>query len=382
MFDVLFQCVKDRFPKLNWKLGSVIRSLLIDPLEKIGSEVDAYSTKLKQNSELQRIIDDPIGKNDELDYWMYQLGLQLPATKSARGEVTLCLSSTDVDFTVPVGAAFTWNDGTLLRAEKAVQVNGKTVDKDNRTIAVPVISAADIAVDIQEGASVVWDAAPDSVVDMYVSSAITGGLTSDSENSKAALIRATLVQPSVCGADAILSAMIRKFGTTIVDVKLGPISKLSAGLASEVSLYIKQRDLPRMRDNKYTFDAVEEAIKWISSTQCGAPFAIVGKAPICAFVNLQIDVGGLDINEAVRSEITSYINHSKLDAVLSDTDIKQILGTYGYTVERPILYTATMDTGTGVYAVSQTGGLYISPSLASEVKPVAMYCSFDNIKTY
>lgn len=377
MFDVLLQTVKDRFPKLNWKLGSVIRSLLLDPMERIGRDVDTYVAKATLASDISELLRHPTGRGEELDHWLAQMNITMPEPKDREGTVAVvCDGSTSI--TVPEGSAFSWNNGVILLAKASVTGTKDTMvklDTGLYLLEVPVVAYGDSSVTLSKGSSVVWSSAPDTVVDMYVLVPVAGGLSPSSDQAKAAIISSALSQPLACGEEAILSSLVRRFGHCIVDVKSDTgIRYPETGYVTP--LYIKCDD----SSNESILAGVSA---WLNSSQAGSPFSFRLTSPIKVSVKLQIDTNGSeDIPAAALGDICDYINGSKFNASLSDTDIKQILGTYGYTVERPILYTATMDTGTGVYAVSQTGGLYISPSLASEVKPVAMYCSFDNIKTY
>ena len=59
LFDALLQSMRDRFPKLSWKLGSVIRTLLLEPLVSISDEITKYSDKLANISNIKAFLDDP-----------------------------------------------------------------------------------------------------------------------------------------------------------------------------------------------------------------------------------------------------------------------------------------------------------------------------------
>ena len=381
MFDVLFQCVKDRFPKLNWKLGSVIRSLLIDPLEKISNEVDAYTDKLRAMTDLRELLDSPARREDELDNWMLQLGLSLPENKNATGQIALICDATD-SFTVAAGTSFTWNEGVILLAAERVDVNENSlvsIGNDLYRILIPVVASGPYDIALDAGSPVAWGSAPDSVVDMFTYTPITGGVSEDSIQTKVALIKAALTQPAMCGADAIRSALIRKYGPSIVDVKLG--RRLTDNAAATVPVYIKQAALPRIVEGEYVYHTVNEAIRWMNSEQCGSPFKLVGMLPTYASVSLQINTGGVDLSINALSAICEYINGSALDKALSDSELKSIISSYGYTVTGAILYTAAIDSG-AVGTTTQAGGLHLTGKVTGSGAPVALYCTLDNIKTY
>lgn len=376
-FDILFQCIKDRFPKLNWKLGSVLRSLLVDPLEKISIDIDKYLASIDSRSNLQGLLESPAGRDAELDYWMRQLGIPAPAEVSAHGEVTICYEP-GAGFTIPEGSLFTWNNGTaVVAARKIVADGGSPRDSRLCKVAVPVTSSSSPAVDIAVGASVVWSAAPDNVTDMYVSTAITGGCSSDSPTAKAALIRAALGTPAMAGSDNIRTALVRKFGASIVDVRCGQKSQVKGFV--EVPLYVKPRAIPQA-SGSVAIEPLTAVEEWLNSTQTGSPFKMICSSPATVMLSIQLDLGGRPLTDSARSAITEYINGKSLDAGVDDAEISAILAPFGQVVKSPILYVADV-LGTS-RRIAQTGAMRLSHVIGTNIAPTAIYSSFDNIKTY
>lgn len=375
MFDVLFQSIKDKFPKLNWKLGSVVRSLIVDPLEQLSADVNSYVAKLTLATDLNNLLNNPVGRDEELDRWLVELGITLPAQPASTGTVAIICDALDPDLIVPAGTEFSWNDGTSLLA--AETVTGDNLEKYGRNMfrmEVPVTSYSDHTTTLSSGCPLVWGSAPDTVIDIFVATPVSGGLRVNSVQAKAALIRAALQQPLVCGESAILATLIRKFGTTIVDVRVGKNINAPDSSGYVTPLYVKYASYPGA-DHLF----VEP---WLNSTQCGSPFKFEEHAPLFIPVSIQLHIGSTDVSQNMLEDICDYVNGSKLDATLSDAAVGAIVNDYGYTLKSGTLYTASVPVTGGTHAISQVGGLHVYTASGEKVLPKAMYCSLDNIKVY
>ena len=445
MFDILFQHIKDRFPQLSWKLGSVVRTLLIDPLTEIGTEVDAYTDSLKSSLDLHKLLDSPAGRDAELDVWMNRLRLSLPEPRQAAGSVALICDSADQSFTVAAGTTFRWPGGVSLRSTQRVDVSSETLTQLGPyvyRIVIPVAADSDARASIGAGTAVVWDEAPATVTDMYVYSAVTGGQTSASAQAKAAMIKSALEQPTVCGASSILASLVRKFGPTIVDVAL--TSRVENGGNVSVPLYIKQSTPPSKvdfdnvpatyngdsyivripaacictldkvldasgnptiptkvavsSDAEYieigvpaggdyhvqctAFESANAAAEWLNSVQCGSPFRMQARTPALADIGIQLNIGTSDLSANARAAICDFINGSVLGATISDEDLRKILSEYGYSLNGASVYTAQIR-GVGLdTSVTRTGSLTLSAHTELGSIPTAAYCTYTNIEAF
>ena len=261
LFDVIMQGMRDSFPKLNWKLGSVIRSLLVEPLTGISKQIAEYSNKLEQSLDLENIVNHPAGKDTELNIWMDRLGIPEIDPVPATGTVMLVLNE-PIDLTIVEGARFTWGDEITLYSTKRTDwdISSYRAVSSNRYMAeIEVTTQTGSAVSLSSGDPLNWENAPDAVVDIYVQSPITGG-HSGSYRDKANAIRSLLSSPTAGGEDSIRASVLRQFGNKICDVQLG--SRKFSGAVSEVPIFVKQsaapslidiQITPEVKDNKFTF---------------------------------------------------------------------------------------------------------------------------------
>lgn len=449
LFDVILQGMRDSFPKLNWKLGSVIRSLLVAPLTKISDQLSEHMAEVTSSLDLESLVNSPTGHDAELDAWMSRLGIALPDPVPSTGSVAVILNS-PISLTIPEGAAFTWEDDVTVYAVNRTdwtESNYKKLAPGVYMAEVPVSTRGGSAVSIGSNEPINWSNAPDEVTDVYVLSPVSGGHTNNAQD-KAELIRAALAAPSMFGEEAIRSAVIRRWGNIIADVKLGQRSDISA-TGSVVPIFIKQAALPAeqetraasviygadtvqfrintsgvveilgvwtsngveiqttqeqvgelgtpgsycvftaarppvdlvyyVRTIKYT-DAVS-VVEWLNSTQNGLPFKMYAKLPVLCSVYLNINTGGETVTTEAKAALCSYINQAPLDATLSDTDIKAILTSYGYSVNSAILYVGFLHTPEGARpSMAQTGSFVCTGQHTNA--PAALYCSVEHIATY
>lgn len=257
LFDIVLQSLRDSFPKLNWKMGSVLRTLLVEPLITVSDSVKKYTKQYESSLNLESIVNSPAGKESELNRWMDILGIADAEQVPASGTVAVILSD-NINLTVVEGARFTWNDEvTLFATEQSNWGPGAKSYRQlssNRYVAeIPVNTTEGSAISLNSGAPVNWENAPDEVVDMYVQSPISGG-HSNGVQDKAAAIRSLLASPTACGEDSIRASLIRQFGSRLCDVKL---SRQNVGVAPTVSMYIKQSAMPA----DYSYSITPEVVR-------------------------------------------------------------------------------------------------------------------------
>lgn len=457
IFDVVLQGMRDSFPKLNWKLGSVIRTLLVDPITVISEHVEQYTKRYEDSFNLESLLNSPAGKDAELDRWMARLGIAEAEPTPATGTVAILLTE-NISMTVVEGARFTWNDEIDLYASRRTDWGPsarayKQLTSGVYLAEVEVTTLPGASISLDSGSPVNWENAPEEVADIYIHSPVSGG-HSNGVQDKAAALRAFLAAPTACGEDAMRASVLRQFGNRLCDAALGPriIDKRST-----VSLYLKQSAAPsvlsydaipevvktedgnilrfkvdtegvievigattnsgipvawelnsalssgtlgdsgsyRIYDAPYTnqstlgysievkkyIDAADAA-SWLNSTQRGLPFNIISKLPAFANVSLQINTGGMPLSTAAKNAICEYINGSKLNATISDNEIKSILTTFGYVVTGTIIYVGALRCGDRATSATSSGSLSLVGRLLVNDIPVAMYCNANNITSY
>lgn len=244
IFDVVLQGMRDSFPKLNWKLGSVIRTLLVEPLKVVNSQVEKYTKQYEDSLNLEALVNSPAGKDTELNLWMARLGIAEAEPTPATGTVAIILTN-NINMTVVEGARFTWNDEITLYATRRtdwgpVNRSYKQLSADAYLAEIEVTTLPGAAISLNSGSPVNWDNAPEEVSDIYIHSPVSGG-HSNGPQDKAAAIRALLAAPTACGEDSIRAAILRQYGNRLCDAAIGPriVDRLST-----VSLYLKQSSMP------------------------------------------------------------------------------------------------------------------------------------------
>ena len=248
LFDTVFQTFKDKLPNISWKFGSVVRTLIVDPLVKLDEAIDSYSSKLEQSYDLQAILDDPAANEEFIDMWLDLLGIVIPSNTASTGTVVLTLNSQE-EMTITENVVFSWGDTTLLRVSETTTWGGDSgnpmqfVSPGLYKIEIPVTTDSDFPCNLAHGTPLNWDAAPNTVQEIYVGSPVTGGVTQTAA-AKALLLKTALDEPSTCGKSAMLTGLVRNFGPVFSDVLNGPrvVSFGNSGL----SVYVKQTELPRI----------------------------------------------------------------------------------------------------------------------------------------
>lgn len=251
LFDVILQGIKDSFPKLNWKLGSVIRTLLVDPLTEIGEEVSSYVDAATENLDIEAVVNDPVGKDEALDMWMTRLGIAIPEATPSSGTLAI-LRSDNEKMTIPAGMSFGWGDDIIVYASERTEWNPtdyKQIAEGVYLAEIGVTTDVGSAISIGANEPMNWTNAPDAVTDVYVSSPICGG-HDNSAQEKADLIRATLTSPGTFGAESIKSALVRKYGNVIADASLGYRTTVKG--INQVPVFIKQSAEPAKLDREVT----------------------------------------------------------------------------------------------------------------------------------
>jgi hypothetical protein len=245
--NILLQEVRDKFPKLDWNLGSVVRELVIEPLSKLGDDLDQYIANAKASLDVQNICANPTKYEDELDEWVDRLGISPPETRASSGTVRITKESPD-RMVIPAGTQFSWNDEVVVYTQETYVATkvGSDQDLDNRleyvsyggsafSVDIPVIGYVGGG-SVASGAPLNWSGAPDDVYDIHVGSAISGGVSSFNVHEKAAKILDALTPDALSGEACIRKALRLNFPDYVRDVVVGEkdVKKPYA-----VSLYVK-----------------------------------------------------------------------------------------------------------------------------------------------
>lgn len=440
LFDTVLQTLRDRMPNLSWKVGSLVRELLVEPLTYIGTSVDRVIADIQKTENISEALADPVNNEDTLDVWMKRLRIGVSAVRKSTGTVTITFSGTDT-LIIPESTEFSWGDSVRVFSIGYMEVsplNG-TVTRlggDCYSINIPVETTDTTGYTLSIGTKLNWSSAPARVLDIYVSSTVTGGSTGLSANEKARLIDAHLGNAAICGEQTTLNALVREFGESVCDIRFGDRVQ-AAGLVT-VPAYIKQSSAPQTvdiplsesGDGSYTLPADQvvtvaevtdslgnvrqftadysssdniqinvvgspaskltaSTIKytetaaiadWLNARQRGVAAVFKAATPIYCEIGVRIPYIG-ELPEAATAAVSEYINHVGFDAVLKDSDIVTILGTYGVIPNGALNYSAEVKHRNISRLLSQVGGINLSTVLGTSGEPVAVYCPINKVIT-
>lgn len=444
LFNTVLASVKERMPGISWRVGSLVRELLVQPLVHIGEIIDDYVNKREKLADIFAALDNPDENEDVLDYWITELGLTKDTnstSETSSGLVGLIIKGYD-KVEIPANSVFSWGDNLLLRSSSFVEIDPRTPSTYKAQLVNGVV-VADIPVVVDDstiglvgvGTKLNWSEAPDSVIDIYVSSPIQATTSALSAQAKATLIRSLLTTPSMCGEDTILSGLVRKFGTAICDVKLKKatsntgragtdiwVKQSTSPVVDHISLKVYDSSIINIQDptiiavnsvtdsNKRNLafqasfsdagltiatgdkingsvyvEAVrytnsKEAIDWLNRTQIGGGALFVAKAPAYCELELNIPCGGA-LSAEVLAAISTRINDSQLSPCITDRNISSILADRGLTLNQPIIYTATVYYNGNINVYTQVGSINFSGLSRINDTPVAVYCPTNKITT-
>ena len=243
LYDLVVQELKDKCSDINWKMGSLLRELLVEPLGVIENKVAGYINQLIADNSLNTALENPAEYESTLNSWMSKLNITAPEGSQATGSVVIVLSER-VDLLVPQRASLSCGSVSLT-TDKVYNVSADSLIKlsdDAYYTEIPVLSTTITDANIPSGKPVTWGAAPEQVTDIYVGSAITGGIRTLTAQDKANRISAVLSSGGLVGEYAIKSALINAFPDNIADVKC---AGSTASDPYKSLLFIKQRTLPK-----------------------------------------------------------------------------------------------------------------------------------------
>ena len=388
LFNTLFQTIKTELPNLNWKLGSAIRTLVVDPLSVMSANIDKAVSAISAVNELDAALAAPSEHEGVLDIWMRKLNIQQQLSATSSTGTIKIVRTNAAPMTIEAGTEFTWDSSVYLVATKTTMWG--IAGGSNYDVLVPgsayvaeltVVATSDYPVSISSGSPINWHGADENVLDVYVANPVTGGVVLNAE-TKAKLIQGHLESPTMCGSAGVRSAILRKFPNTVADALVG-IRTFDRG-SCEVPVFIKQNSYPGLQDGG-TVSATESAnvINWLNSQQSGSPFKMVGSTPNYAFVSLTINAGEATKEPQLLADICAYINQARLNETLSDTVISTILSNYGLTLKSPVTYSVQLIGANGTtYNVTQMGNLSLMGYGAVGNTPFATYCNMGAITIY
>ena len=440
LYDTVLQTIKDRCPGINWKLGGLLRELIVEPVNAMQQAVSTHITNALADLDIDNALKTPATNEKTLDVWMKRLRLSAPETSVASGKVTILIGSDVAGLIIPQRSMFNCGDVVLVvdRGYSFTPAQLTKISAECFSCTIGVVCSSGTNVNVSEGQPVTWASAPANVLDMYVSSAITGGSVSLTAQAKANMISDALTLGNLSGEAAISAALSRAFPNKIINA-------MSGGYASsnpdKLPLYLKIKQLPRTVEDVYSTiveDPVEyvdissvglvavaqvtdlsgaelkfntydngdtvrvelldsvnvsrdvkiyasrfpeygEVSAWLNAAQRVLPYRFDCKVPAVANVKLFINVGGADIDLATKTKIQEYICDKPLNSDIIDGEIVSILTNARYTVNGAILYSANIVAKEYSNVWSSSGSIALAGQITLSGMPVAMYTTVADI---
>lgn len=254
---IIFQELRTAYPSVDWEVGSVIRELIAEPVATLGNLADQYVNEAEQRLNLSAILNNPSQYTTELNLWMDRLGLSATRNRAAAGTARLMMTKLSVPVSIMEGTILFWNDVQLMVSETTTwfvsedgESNVLTYRGPNAYEAVIPVTAYDQSnLALSEGTPLNWPDAPNSVYDICVGSAITGGRVEMTDAEKAAAIRDVLFPPSFSGEYGMNAALRRRLPLVVNSVKP---SRKTDSTVGQVPVYVKTINAPEVWDIKTT----------------------------------------------------------------------------------------------------------------------------------
>lgn len=246
---IIFQELREKFPGIDWELGSTVRELVAEPIARIGDTADQYIAEAENRFDIIKMLDDPAQYAETIDALAEKLNITTVDTTVASGTVRILLDSVPDLLVVANGTQFSWNNTILFTSQEtrwSLQQRDNTqtprlVGPSSYVIEVPVESNEQNELALSSGSPVNWLNAPSYVYDCRIGSAVTGGRTSYTLTEKAELIRDILFPPNYNGEVGIKTALRRELPLIVRDVVVGdrPLNR-----AGTVCLYVQTGRAP------------------------------------------------------------------------------------------------------------------------------------------
>ena len=249
--NILQQEIRDKFPGLDWRLGSVFRELVVEPLCKLADKLDSSIASATASLDVKTICENPLEYEEELDSWLSRLGLTINKNPKSTGMVRIICSSGD-RIKIPRNTAFTWNGEIAVYVSEDLAIS--SVADPNRlstdiafnsynglmySADIPVSSSDTYGGTLDVDTPLNWVGAPAQVHDIYISSAVSGGRTMITAADKANILMSSFTQDGMSGTAGIKKCLIRNFPNVVQDAKTGKFVK-----GEGVNIYIKPTKQP------------------------------------------------------------------------------------------------------------------------------------------
>ena len=276
----LYKYLNENFGTLDWRLGSVIRELVAEPIVKLTEEAVANASAQYNKINIAAMVLNPEVYAANIDELFNELGLSTPTPTVSSGLVQI-LTTSSKSFTIPAGTTFTYNNYTLRVTDTytATTVPATTNDlgitqigADAFAVEVPVTSV-DTGITLGKGAELSWSKLDTPAYSAVVSSAITGGIGAYTATQKINLIRQMMFPAVATCSGGVLRTINRHFPNMAVDCVFATKQRLDG-----VGIYVKTVSAPEYWSVDKTIDSASTTVT-IDGTGIYAVVAVNGDAP-------------------------------------------------------------------------------------------------------
>lgn len=300
---LLFKFLQKRFGNFDWGNGSVIRTLVAEPVVELSEQAVSAVNNVYNSINIQALLDSPEEHADDIDKLFKSMGLSTPTATVSTGRVRLLLDSDD-SFIIPAGASFEYNDVTLMTAQAyTARVIDPVNPEDESTDTILEISPVDpvvlngnmtatayevivpvrsitTGINLSEGTELTWNGITTGIYSATVYSTITGGINDYTASQKINLIRQQLFPAAVSAQESVLHAINTNTPDLAVDCAFAPTSPVGY-----TDVYVKTTAVPSTWRIKDCSIAATAETGVFSLTVPAAGIAYVKRIVITAVVN-------------------------------------------------------------------------------------------------
>ena len=356
----------------------------------------------------------------------------------------LLFKSGGEEISVPKNTEFRWGDSIALfttedatvSADSAIRVGRRTL---GLIIPVSTIEPSDIT--LSAGSKLNWSDAPSQIIDIYVSSPVSGGSTYLDASTKASLISAKLSGLSFIGSEGLTALVVSRFMPSVVSahiVKDAPgvgrpgsmmvslkqsrpasvelitaevsanssgvgevylrvsnvtaVTKVCSKLTGESVPFTTEIDSEGVRISLGTsypstisvyvrhFEELGQASTWLNDESVGMPFKVdlVTPTEIAVALHLPIKSGSLDSDTI--TDLCKYVCGTKLNGSIDGGSLTSILSNHDIVLTKPIGISCYNCADPNVAIYNAVGGLSSYSLPVDDGRPVALYLTADNVK--
>ena len=210
----LYKFLARTFSGVDWQQGSIVRELVAEPIIGLSDEASSVINNEYAKLNINTLLSNPTEHSTEIDELFADLGFESPTPTQSTGTVRI-LTTAYTDITLATGTMFTY-ENTILRTPDQFRltlfpqgnndIQITQIGIDAYEAIVPVQSAA-TGVSLAAGTPLEWTGIDNSIYEVSVADAITGGIGTYTAVQKINLIRQRLFPVALTCAQSVLRTL-------------------------------------------------------------------------------------------------------------------------------------------------------------------------------